>query len=433
MTWTVGRVGVSAANGGDGSTLTGPVNVTREGRVLTLTGFVYGSTQAASLWQAQQLLGLVEGEEPVVPVTFADAAGLDGYYRVVGVACDYQMVGSSTVEALAPWQVQLEELPNYRQPRIEVVSTHSQRNNGHSISTHDVLAAYPGPTTDVDTLPIFPADATGTRAVAEGSSIVYLMDSDVITTATSGSASYTVAPASYYHGSVKIEHDIGSSTYRHVVGQPDLPSAGPVAQSASLRLGNGLVRMVLTYSNATVSALNVEWWDGSQWDTATKFYFEGVTTHGELTYHSAAVLANRAEYGALRLRCLPSSILSGSPFVDVSLRRGSRTLTFTCYAATAPAGGWRVGFSTATACTTLTGGLRRTSNNGGGNRELLIAESTHTKDLVNGRLTANAVVEETFGIGCEVAGSSATGQNTQANQFNEWFCSYRETQQVVAN
>lgn len=431
MSLTIGRIGVSVANGGDGLSFDGPVNVSREGSTLTVTGFVYGLARPAAAWRAGQILGLRGFDESVVPVTFSEAPELDGFYRVLDASCDFVMIGSATQDALVPWTVTLEEGAASRQPRVELYTVYSLMINNGGATTCDVVVAVPGPTVDVD--PVFTADTSGSRSVAEGSSVVYVADTSTTAAQTNGYSTFTVPPASYYHGSVKIEHDIGSSTFRHAMGRPDLPSAGPSSESAVLRLGNGLVRLVLTYSNATVSDLSVQWWDGTQWDTATEFYVEGVTTHGELTYHSVEVLHNTAEYGAVRLRAIPASTAVGATHVDVSLRRGSRWLSVIPTSTAAPSGGWRLGFTASTASTTLANGLRRTSNNAGGNREILFNRGSHTKDLTNGRLTDAALLTAPFGIGCEIAGSSATGQNTAANQLDEFLGVVTETAQIVGN
>jgi hypothetical protein len=56
-----------------------------------------------------------------------------------------------------------------------------------------------------------------------------------------------------------------------------------------------------------------------------------------------------------------------------------------------------------------------------------------TNDTTNGRITGGALTAMPFIIGCEVAGSSAAGQNTQANQTEEAFCALSEVARVVAN
>lgn len=430
MTITLGRVGAAAADGGDGATLADPHTVTRQGRSLTLTGLHTAATQEALMWRARQLLGLVDGDEPVVPCTFSAEPRLDGYYRVVDAQVVHEQ-GSTRDDGYLMWQVQLEEITSFRQPRIEMHTAYAVLINGDSVSSYDALIGVPGPVVDID--PIFTADTNGTRPVAEGSSILWVADTGTSDLLTTGYSTFTCPAASYYHGGCRIEHDIGSSTFRQAVGRPDFPSAGSTGSDSQVtRIGNGLVRLVLTYSNATVSDFSVEWWDGSAW-VATEFYIEGVTSHDELTWHSVEVLRNTAEFCSLRIRAIPGSVAVGATHVDVSVRRGIRWLTVIATSAVAPSGGWRVGFRASTACTVVNNAIHRTSNNGNGDREIIYSKSAATDDTTNGRSTIGAVKTGVFAFGLELGGTGASGQDTLANQLDEKNCALSETAQVVAN
>lgn len=431
MSLTVGRIGVTAANGGDGLTFDGPENVNQQGRQFTITGHVYDTTRAASVWRAKQILGLADGDEPVVPCTFSEAPDLDGYYRVLGATCDYQKVGSTSANSHIPWEIQLEQIANFRQPQIELATAFGVRTNGRSITAVDAVQAYPGPSQAIKSA--LNADTSGSRSVGDGSgnAVVYLQDSGM---STSGYAvgGFVSEAADFYIGGCRIEHDIGSGTYRHCVGRPDFPPIDPPS-SSRLRLQNGLMRATFTYGNATVTDWGVEWWDGSQWDTSTTFQIQGFGDHGELSLLSPSVLYNTAEGCAVRFRVIGANLSQGLTHVDFSTRRGSRWLTAFVRGDLSPTGGWRAMFDSSVATTTITGGLRRTSNNGGGNRELIASATNATNDNTNGRVTTTSISQETFGFGCEVAGSSATGQNTAANQMEEWFAAVAERAVVVAN
>lgn len=423
MTLTIGRIGVATSGGGDGWALAGPITAQRNGAELTLEGALYGYTAAELAWRVASLKGLAHLEEPVIPVTFADNSGFDGYYRVVGVDCDLVTVGS---DGYVPWTVTLAEVLNFRYPRIDMVTGYGLMPNGHSITAYDAVVAFPG--TAVDAYGPFPAapDVSTTRPVGDGSSVVLLLDTGATSTGTSGTGKLVVAPGDYYHGGARIEWDIGSSVFRHAVGRVDFRPAGV------LRLSNGLVRATVTYGNSSTSRLDVQWWDGSQWDTATEFYLEGVTTHGELVYNSARVVRNTAEQCSLKFSTIPASFSSGPVDVTFSVRRGQRWVSAYCESVNAPSGGWRVGFSTSIAATSITGGVMRTLNNAGGNREILTGQYATTKDTGNGRVTTASLPAALLAIGCEVAGSAAVGQNTAANQIEEWFCSLNERAVVVA-
>jgi hypothetical protein len=430
---TIGRVGVLTTAGGDGQLLDDDdaAKLVQDGRQVTITGSVTGFTRPAALWQARQLLGLTDGDEPVVPCTFGQAPELDGYYRVLGANVDVQQVGNSTHYAYIPYTVTLEQVTNFRQPQVQLATAFGVRTNGRTITAVDAVQAFPFNAAAYQTG--LDPDTQGTRSIGEGggSTVAYLQDSGMSTSG-SGVGAFVVPAASYYYGCCRVEHDIGSSTYRHAVGRPDFPSVTSPS-SGVLRLQNGLQRTTFTYGNSTVTAWQVEFWDGSQWDLPTIFELVGFGDHGELTLYSPSVLFNTAEMAAVRFRALGVATREGLTYVDFSTRRGQKWLTVRVEGDLAPTGGWRMQFATATATTALTGGIRRTSNNAAGNRELIASATNATADNTNGSLTTTSITQETFGIGCEVAGSSATGQNTAANQMEEWFAAVSERAVVVAN
>lgn len=430
MTITLGRIGVPTASGGDGTTFDDPHTIDRQGRRVTLTGLHASASQAQLVWWARQLVGLVDGEEPVVPFTCSTETDLDGYYRVLDVAVAHEQ-GSTRANGWLRWQVQLEQVRNYRHPRIDLATAFGVRTNGRSITTVDGMQSYPGPAAAI--LAAIDADSNNSRPVADSASgaVVYLLDNGM-TASGYGVGSFVVEPADYYIGGCRVEHDLGSSTYRQCVGLPDFPPVD-APSSQVLRLGNGMMRATFTYGNSTVSEWEIEWWDGSQWDAATVFELLGFGDQGELTLLAPAVLRNTAEAAAVRFRVIGASLSQGLTEVDFSTRRGQRWLTAHVRGDLSPTGGWRAQFASSTASTTITGGLRRTSNNAGGNREIIVSATNATNDTTNGRVTTASIAQETFGFGCEVAGSSATGQNTAANQVEEWFAAVSERAVVVAN
>ncbi len=434
MTITLGRIGVPAAEGGDGTVVDDPHAIERQGRTLTLTGLHTATAQSQLVWWARQLLGLVDGEEPVVPVTCSSEGNLDGYYRVLDAQVAHEQ-GSTRGDGYLRWQVQLEQAGDFRQPRIELPAAYGLLTNGRSITSYTSIQAFPGDAVVV--LAAFDPDQNGSRSVGDGSgnAVIYLGDA-TNAAATSGVGAFVCPPANYYVGGCRVEHDLGSSTWRHAVGRPSFPSVGVTgSDSGRLRLSNGLVRATLTYSNATVSTWSVEWWDGAQWDAATEFNVVGFGQHGELALHSASILANTAERCTLRFRALGANIgIEGLTHCDFTIRRGVRWLWVHPSGDYAPTGGWRIQFDASIPSTAITGGLHRTTNNAGGNRELLASASNASADLANGRLTApTATTSELFGVGCEVGGSGAAGRNTAASQMEEFFAAFTETARVVAN
>jgi hypothetical protein len=92
-----------------------------------------------------------------------------------------------------------------------------------------------------------------------------------------------------------------------------------------------------------------------------------------------------------------------------------------------------VRFTTAASCTSITGGLRRTSNNAAGNRELLVSKDGTTITTGTGRIAqASPAASFLWAIGCEIGGSGSAGIDTAANQGAEFFYPIQQSSLVVA-
>lgn len=422
MSLTIGRVGVAAANGGDGSTLAGPLNVARDGSTVTVTGAVYGLAHAESVWQARQLVGLADADEPIVPVTFSDASELDGFYRVESASADYQMAGTATREAFIPWQVVLEEISGFRLPAIESSVLYGLVANGVGITSYDVAFGIPGTVVD------YYQDITGsqtTRPVAEGGSArVWYGNGFTTVGPTSTLSRLVVKPGVAYHASARVDYEVSSAVYRAATGRPSWPFAGDV------RLSNGLVRV--EWSAATSSTLTLSWWDGSTWSALSTFSLTAPSSAGTFTAATARVVRNTPEQCVVRFTATPSNQVYGSVTFDVMVRRGVRWATVYCQSPLNMI--WVCGFTSTTATTAITGGLLRTSNNVSGDRELIVTPVAATANHTTGTLTVNIGARTAlFGIGCEVNGSVATGRDVNGEQRDEFFGLYEERGLVVAS
>lgn len=430
MTLTIGRVGLPAGKGGDGYTLEDPHTVDRQSRQVTLQGLHTASTQTDLMWRAQQVLGLVRGDDDrVVPVSCSSEPSLNGFYRVLDAAVVHDR-GTVHAAGYLEWAVQLEELTAWRLPRIEYPTDYGLRVNSHGITAFDATVAVPG-AMKMYSAP-FMSNLDTSRPVADGSAVVVVQGAGSTTPGASGTGKLVIPADEYYHGGCRVEANTEGATWRTAVGRMSFPAPG------TLRLTNGLVRATIVYGTAGTSDLDVEWWDGTQWDAATDFYLEGVGTHGELAFYSAEILRNTPERVVVRFSTEMSSISNGVVTVDFSLRRGSRWLSCLCEAATAPATGWRAGFGASTASTAFAAGtganaaVRRTTNNAGGNREIITGPAATTLDAANGRVTTGSTVQAMLMIGCEVGGSAAVAANTAANQLEEAYGFVAERGVVVA-
>lgn len=419
---TIGRIGLDTSAGGDGVELEEPTGAARSGREVTLTGQVKPDSTDVLAWRVAQFYGLRDGDDDVIPVTSAAYPGFGGYYRVLGVSIGHGKVAEG---GWFEWGLQLEAVLHHRRPRIDIPTGYGLLPNGHSITTFDAVVAIPGAAVDASSP--FPSTGSTSRAVSDGSAVVVLADTEVTTTGATGTGRLVIDAGDYYHGGCRVEHDIdGNGTWMQAVGRADFPAPGEI------RITNGLVRATITYGTAGTSQLTVEWWDTSAWTTPVEFYLSGVGTHDELVYYAGTVIRNTAEQVSVKFSTVASSFSAGMADVTFTVRRGSRWVSCYTESLNAPATGWELGFSTSTGCADITGGLRRLLADGEGHRQLIAGQYATTKDTSDGTVRTVSITAALFGIGCEIDGSSATGQNTAANQMQEWYGAVSERAVVVA-
>ena len=147
------------------------------------------------------------------------------------------------------------------------------------------------------------------------------------------------------------------------------------------------------------------------------------------TLFNQFVLRNDTEQVSIRL----SYGFAGSdaPTLDVSLRRGARNVQ--CFwsrpESSAAYGVFRASVEAATA---ITGGIRATSNDAGGNRYVLSTPSAKTNDLTKGGMyLSSGATSFNFMIGMEVGGSSATNDETAQNQVYQYMAARSHTLRYV--
>jgi hypothetical protein len=420
MSVTIGRVGT------DGITIPDP-DISWSGDQVSLSGQYTPDAGSATgladtLWLREQLLGLVgSDDEPVVPVTWSDRGEFDGYYRPTDVQASLPVGSTKEAEPFLPWSVTLERVKDYRQPPLEVFGVYGIVSNALGITGADTMTA--APSLAVDWWPNV-GTTTGTRVADTGTlQIIVDISSPISTTYLSR---LSIAPAYYYIGACRAEYAVDNTpTWRTVIGRrafttSDIPAAN------SVRISNGLVRV-----RPTATTLQVQWYNGSAWSAATSFQLTQGASANVLNFIVGRVLLSSPTEVVLRIE----AIIGGSgvvPYtVDLRLRRGSRNVQIRLAAYLSDSFGLR--FASAVPSTTLTGGLRRTTNNADGNRELLISNTATTKNTSVGSITDPTIRNSVlFGIGAEVGGSSAASLDVAARQVSEWFMSVSETQRVVA-
>lgn len=433
MSLQIGRIGLAAANGGDGYTLDDPSTITQNGRALKLEGVQSGTTDAL-LWLRDQFLGLVEdGAEPVIPVIFSStlSSQLDGYYRVVGAQADHPRggLGASGSTNWMFWSVDLERIRDWRNPKVEISTFAGIVTNSHSVTDGSIWVGNPGGTESY-----FHGYSLG-LALTTNSNGDGFTQSLWSTTEPAGTLATTtpftqhlyVPAASWYKGGCRIEYNVASGgTYYEVTGRRPFPSADIVGR---IRMSNGLVRVLPN----TVGGVLTYWWDGSAWDGSYRWdQVRGAST--VITWNSATVLRNTPEECAIRLASDVSGASLGPVYLDLSIRRGSRNVIGYLVG-----GGYQSSFQFSVtpnatyAGTSITGGVRKTSNDGNGNRTFLVSNNGTTISTANGSVAqASTGSPMLFAIGCEVGGSGASGLDVVAVQAAQFWCGMSESQIVTA-
>lgn len=414
-TCTIGRVGLAAAAGGDGWTFYEPAEITQTGRQVGLSGIQQESTLIKLMWRRDALLGLTDpASDPVIPVTFTSYTHLDGFYRINSVTADRMPAGLA-------WSVDLTRVSDWGHPRVEQFITYAVTTNSHGLTAGSYVVGAPGVPDS-----IAGAGIQTTRANADGFNQIVGAQNGVSAAATFTGRSQ-VQPGNWHKGGCRVELNLASGgTYYTAVGRK---SFAVLADLARLRLQNGLVRATFTSTGPTIA---VDWWDGSAWDTGATLDISDVT-YGAATASGFGILRNTPEEVVVRIAT--SFATGGSAqfpaYFDVGLRRGSRAVTV--YAAGVVTHQWRATINGG-AMTAVSGGLRETSNNANGNRNIIVSNNGTTIDTANKRVTQASATTTPMLISytTELAGSGSSGSAAAAFAQAELFISLAEVPMVAA-
>jgi hypothetical protein len=430
-TCTLGRIGVTAANGGDGLlVLKEPHDITVTGDgAMSIAGTHVSSTANIQelMWVRDMVTALADrGGEPVIPCTFSSFEHLDGYYRVTGAGAD-RTPGATT------WHVDLERIQDYRNPKVEIHTLCGIVTNSHGATTGNIWVGNPGGT------------ASYYHGFGLGLASTTVSNGDGPFTQTTWSASESqaalagfvpfvqhlyVPAANWYKGGCRIEYDVqfdpfSSPGYLGVVGRRAFPSTDIAGR---IRMSNGLVRVLPD----TVGSVDTYWWDGAAWDGP--YRWDALHSATTLNFASGSILRNTPEECAIRLASNVPGDTLGPVYLDLSIRRGSRNVIGYLIGA-----GYQSNFQFSVtpnptyAATSITGGVRRTANDANGNRTFLVSNNGTTISTANGSVAqASAGSLFLFAIGNEVGGSGATGLNVAAEQAAQFWMGTSESGIVTA-
>jgi len=428
-TFSIGRLGVALADGGDGFTLEHPFSWQQQGRQVTLQGRQEAASQAAAVFLVNQFNGLHPDNNPdetAIPVYSSTVTELNGWFTVVasGATITPGAFGSGGTMFI-DWQVTLVRALSWYRPGIEVPTVYSGLPNGLAVTSCDLIEAYPGDVVRyVHSQASFETTRTGERGtVTVGPTASYTPGA--WPGATLATALYSCAPDEYYEGSAYIEDT--ALGYTHI-GRTDV-------EPFYARVGNGLVRAKFS----TTAQLTFQWWNGSAWTGGVALNFSlgygsgGVTT--TLTTASSMIIKNAPDECIVRYLMWNQGLRSmGNEWVatiDLACRRGDRCVR----ALMNSSGGFgcQMAFASATACTSKSYGLRSTATTSS-EYIVLATDYATTKDTVNGSLSAGLNYPPVvYGIGVSSGGGTGTGTDDADGIGRQMMAVYGSTQKVVVN
>lgn len=422
-TFSIGRIGVALANGGDGLDLAHPFSWQQNGRNVSLQGRHEAASQAAAVFFVNQILGLDPQNNPdekYVPVYSATVTELNGWFAVLAASATINPGTFGTGGTLfVDWQIQIVRAAAWRRPKIEIPTAYAGVVNGWGVVAADVLESQPGTIVNWGV-----SSTASTRAGERGTVNVGRLAGYTPASwpgASYVTARYVVDVDDYYIGAPYIEDTTLSSTY---VGRADIGTS-------FARIGNGLVRVLGQVG--TACQLTFQWWNGAAWTSGVTFnfsigYFLGITT--TLQIASAAIIKNAADECILRFLCFRASGFGSDADnvnVDVSCRRGDRCVRI--FMSGGVFGG-QMAAASATAGTSKSWGMRFTSTIDS-EYVVITSDIATTRDLVNGSLSSGTGPPIMFGIGVSSGGGTGTGLNDADGIGQQLMAVYGTTQEVV--
>lgn len=419
-TFTIGRIGVDTSAGGDGTSFQHPFDWQQQGRMVTLQGLHQASTDSAAVWLQQQIIGLDPANNPDeewVPLTSSTVSELNGFFRVASASAVIPQGSLGTGTRLVQWQVQLERAPAWRRPRIDLPTVYAGVTNGMGVTVR--MDGQSLPTDTVERWGLMGASYTVTRASEHGTVDYRYYDGNAVTYVLNVPTTASWAPGTHYSGSSYIERvNVGK-----VVGRLDAPV------SDGYRVSNGLVRIQPDTGGTT---LTFQFWNGSAWTGTKSFNFESYGgTATDYAMRRVTVLRNDPTECVLRV-WMPSQV-AGWTTMDLAVRRGERFCRL--FVTGEGISQFTLKFSSNTACTSTTWGVR-TSSTVNGQHIVLVSDYGTNKGTpgTNGSLALPVGSTRTtmsFGIGA--SGSSTTGNVPDGadSVAKQYFAAVGETQRVA--
>jgi len=390
--------------------LPGPSNVDASGDFLSLSGVFYSTATTAANRAAEaqarsaQLMGMVDNpDEDVFPLVWSSESMYDGFYAVEDASWSWLNDGSSRA-AVAAWSLTLRRVSDYSSPKAEIQYVGTLRTNAHSITTTPGFVSINAAAQAVSTVEtLFSPD----RTTDDGVSLKIIN----ITNGGSGAVSFEPVPDEFYDGRTAVEVLAADGEWYPAVGR----QIGRVAAS-SVRLTNHYARLSVSAAGVVTHAIydsTAAAWESATFTLSVSEY--GMSSYSALDEWSApTIIRNDGDTVVVRYNATSSSAPElGATFVTVTLRVGDAFAFLGL--ASALFLDYKFGASSTTAATSITGGLRRTSNDANGNRWAISTPMIFAADTTNGAIEIgfDPTKVPTIMVGQSLGGSAASGYNNE--------------------
>ena len=334
-----------------------------------------------------------------LPVTFTDKAGRNAFYRVLDASVELVAWGAEVVTC--GWTLSLERVGAVSEVDIESrLSGPLTRTNAHA-GTGERWHAPPVGHSSYWAAASSPSVVT--RTGADGPVVVYRG----VPLATNVRYACTLAG---YAG--------GRARFLDATGRERTGTRFNVAP-AGWEINNSLVRV-----RWDVGGLKVANHDGSTW--AERAYAVAVSTTLGVP-EQATVLRN--DHEALVVRCLWPRSVTGRTTVDLTLRRGARTVEL--YVRTTPATVISIGLVTPVATSSTAGYLTATANDASGDRYFLGSAGAFTANTVASTISKSSAVAMDAAIGAVINGGSAASGDAATVLFSHYLASPAESVNAI--
>jgi hypothetical protein len=220
-------------------------------------------------------------------------------------------------------------------------------------------------------------------------------------------------PLDFYEGGCRVRvAKVGSATRRLISGF----ELGEMNDATDWEIDNSLVKVEYSAAGFTVSMAP----DSGGWESGRAMkMIENVTDIVNWT-GAPIIIRNDPEQATIRVTQKRSGNQIGRRSLDITIRRGMRFAHFfyhTTIATTLKVHG--VANDAATAISTW--GVRKTANDGNGNRWVLGSKHANTQDTTNGGLDiTGSLTGIDFFFGFEVGGSGAQANDTAADLYLQY-------------